>query len=67
MKTMFSASNSFTAESFRPMGQVLGCVQCEAMKKQKEAEEEFRRRYGVVNAGQVSQRQPVRGAGVAYG
>lgn len=34
--------------SFRPMTPELGCAPCKAMQKQKEANEEFKKRYGVV-------------------
>ncbi len=46
----FSSPNGFFSGggAFRPMTPELGCAPCKAMQKQKEANEEFARRFGIV-------------------
>lgn len=46
--------------SFRPMTPELGCAPCKAMQKQKEANEEFARRFGVVRDPREIPAEPIR-------
>jgi hypothetical protein len=60
MQTFKKLAFGGLGSAFRPLTPELGCAPCKAMQKQKEANEEFARRFGVVRDPRALPAEPLK-------